>query len=323
MMVLFLKSLALTPSASRKSAARFRRGTALVVMLACLVAGPVYAGCTGPTGSERDIIYNTDYHAAQFCNGANWLPLGTGTGGGGGGCTGPTNSERAIMYNGDFHTYQFCNGTNWVKFGGGLWQGAAPGAGNGYFVMSYGTWNGNLGGSLAAADAKCLTDLTTHTGWKGYATANANGQLIAAKVKAFICADGGNCNTLTANKTYYFANAADSALGGNRFTTDSAGSGPGDTADWGGPSYFGTDASYWSDRYTTDTGDNNRWSAGMWSSSAACNTTNYWDTGTNAANGALGSPSTNATLNSVYRWYGGPTVVTCDTQEHLICFVNP
>ena len=52
--------------------------------------------------------------------------------------------------------------------------------------MSYGTWNGNLGGEIGA-NAKCYSDLTTNTGWMGYSTANSNGQLIVDKVKAFVC----------------------------------------------------------------------------------------------------------------------------------------
>ena len=75
-------------------------------------------GCSNPTGTEGQIIYNGDYHAYQFCNGINWIGLGRSSGGGGGGCSNPTGTEHQIIYNGDYHAYQFCNGTNWVAFSG-------------------------------------------------------------------------------------------------------------------------------------------------------------------------------------------------------------
>ena len=48
----------------------------LLILLACLAARPAYAACSNPTGTERDIIYNGDYHAYQFCNGTNWIATG-------------------------------------------------------------------------------------------------------------------------------------------------------------------------------------------------------------------------------------------------------
>ena len=82
------------------------------------IAALYAVSCPSPSGPERTIMYNSDYHTYQFCNGASWVQMGQGSGGGGGGCSNPSGPERTIMYNGDYHTYQFCNGTNWVKFGG-------------------------------------------------------------------------------------------------------------------------------------------------------------------------------------------------------------
>ncbi|WP_018409311.1 hypothetical protein [Methylocystis rosea] len=45
-----------------------------------LAAAPAFAACTSPTGSERDLIYNRDYHTYQFCNGTNWIVAGGGRG---------------------------------------------------------------------------------------------------------------------------------------------------------------------------------------------------------------------------------------------------
>src|SRR5262245_21585528 len=102
-------------------------------------------------------------------------------------CSNPTRNEGDIIYNADYHTYQFCNGTSSIGFGGGMnctttvtgYSPTTP-SGTGYFVLTNTTYNGNLGG-FVGADALCLTELTTNTNWRGYATANANGQLVASK----------------------------------------------------------------------------------------------------------------------------------------------
>src|SRR5581483_1144590 len=96
----------------------------------------------------------------------------------GGTCTNTAGKEADIKYNSDYHTYQFCNGTSWIAYGGGGGCAGSGGyspttpAGSGYFVMSKTRWTGNLGTGLAGADALCLTELTTNTGWRGYAAAN-------------------------------------------------------------------------------------------------------------------------------------------------------
>jgi hypothetical protein len=277
------------------------------------------AGCVSPAGKERDIIYNAASHTYQFCNGAFWIPFGGNVpSGGGGGCFSPPGVERDIIYNGGTnHTYQFCNGTNWVKYGGGMWQGKSAGAGNGYFVMSKNQWNGNLGGA-AGADAKCLTELTTYN-WKGYAEANARGILTSGKVHAWICdgegiGGGTGCNNLNANTTYYFANANDSTKGGNRFTTDGNGVGPGDLADWSQASYFGGSYTYWSGRYQ---GTDTAWSLNLWSTNVTCD--NDWSVGTNDGTGSGYGIAGNGGAN---RWFNGPGP-TCNQTENLICYVNP
>ena len=120
--------------------------------------------------------------------------------------------------------------------------------GSGYFVLSHDTWTGNLGG-LAGADAKCLSDLTTYTGWMGYATANSNGQLVAAKVHAFLCSRNTVCDGLMPLTTYYFANAGNASAGGGYFTTDLSGYGPNDFVPWNAVNYFYGLYIYWSAHY--------------------------------------------------------------------------
>ena len=34
------------------------------------------AGCSNPTDSEKKLMYNTDYHTYQFCNGTSWVTAG-------------------------------------------------------------------------------------------------------------------------------------------------------------------------------------------------------------------------------------------------------
>jgi hypothetical protein len=270
--------------------------------------------CLNPTGNERTIMYNTDSHTYQFCNGATWITMGKVVTGGGGGCSNPTASERAIIYNTDHNTYQFCNGTSWVRFSGGSVFGSPPSASSGYFVMSKTTWNGNLGG-LAGADAKCLTDLTTNTGWRGYADANARGLLTASKVKAFFCTGPGGCNNLNANTTYYFANANDGTKGGSRFTTNGSGLGPNDSANWSENSYFGGTYTYWLNK---SQGSAATWTSGPWSSTVHCGPTDNWDNSTNSYNGA----TANSNYSDHNRWHTGSSS-TCDNLRNLICFVNP
>src|SRR5258708_33498310 len=93
--------------------------TLLVILLACLAAGPVFAACYNPPGNEGDQFYSSDYHTYQFCNGTSWLAFGGGSG---------------------------CAAT-------GGYSPTRP-SGYGYFVLTSTTYNGNLGGVLGA-DAKC------------------------------------------------------------------------------------------------------------------------------------------------------------------------
>jgi hypothetical protein len=253
-------------------------------MLACLAAGPAYGGtCSSPAGNEDDILYNGNYHTYQFCNGTSWIPYG-----GGGSC-----ALTSPGYN-----------------------PTVP-SGNGYFVMSKGTYNGNLGGR-SGADATCLTELTTNTGWMGYSTANANGQLVAAKVHAFIC-DSSTCNSLMPLTTYYFANAGNSSAGGASFTTDVNGLGPNDSADWAAANYFSGTYSYWT---TRGTNSNMQWNnSSIVTSNFACS-----ETWTLTAGGDTGSYG-NSAFTTLSRWQvesnGSTAPAACSLTENLICFVNP
>lgn len=91
---------------------------ALAVFAALFTASGAQATCTAPIGNAGQIVYNTDYHVPQYCNGTQWEafsaldPLA-----GGSGCLAPTASEGRLLYNGDYHVLQYCNGTAWVQVG--------------------------------------------------------------------------------------------------------------------------------------------------------------------------------------------------------------
>ena len=209
---------------------------------------------------------------------------------------------------------EFCDGTTWNAIVKKQASVTAP-AGSGYFVMSHDTWTGNLKGAaasgLAGANAKCLSDLTTYTSWMGYSDANSRGLLVAAKVKAFLCAATGGCNTLNASTTYYFANAGASWAGGASFTTDASSIGPGDTNSWAAATYFGGLYHWWAARQvTSDT---------QWLNSVETNHCASWTAGTSASHGFYGRTAYTTSI----RWEVPASGNTCGNSFHLICYVNP
>jgi len=236
----------------------------------------------------------------------------------GGTCTVPAGNEGDILYNGDYHTYQFCNGTIWQAYGGGATCAAGAAgyspttpAGNGYFVLSKSTHNGNFT-SLANANATCLTELTTNTGWRGYATANANGQLVAAKVFAFLCA--GACNNLMPLATYYFANAGNSSAGGGSFTADTNGIGPNDNAHWGAANNFSGTYAYWTQRSYFGSGGT------TWPNRQS---DNNCSASTSSSSGITGDIGITYTWNARWEVEDQSDDQTCDKSFYFICIVNP
>lgn len=231
-------------------------------------------------------------------------------------CSNPAGKEKDIVYNDDYHTYEFCDGTQWYSMGKPI-PGRGGGLGGGYFALSKTVYNGNFGSTgdnLKAPDANCLTELTTNTGWKGYSTAKANGQLVAAKVHAFLCTEG-ICNTLIPLTTYYFANAKDTAAGGASFITDAMGDGPNDRADWSVANYFNGDYLYWTGY--RDPRSDSSWFDTPTGGGYQCKGKNPWDTETNSTKGVYG----HSTSTGKERWWGGND--TCDQSHYLICYVDP
>ncbi len=224
-------------------------------------------------------------------------------------CTNPAGVEKEIIYNDDYNTMQFCNGTDWINMAGGVTtcSNAPAVPGDGYFVLTSGTWNGNLGGR-AGADAKCLSDLTAND-WMGKTDANSRGLLISSKVKAFLCL-GSGCEMSHPNTRYFFAVSGDNTKGGAYFDADASGQGPNNSYSWSASNYFGTGALYWTGHFPVD---NTYFVNNPDSSNYIC--TDWTSTGVAGRRG-------DATGTDSQRW-GGGTIPGCTSTFHLVCFVHP
>ena len=55
---------------------------ALIVVAFLLTPIRAFADCTNPADPESTVIYNTDYHKLQYCNGTQWIAAGGGSNGG-------------------------------------------------------------------------------------------------------------------------------------------------------------------------------------------------------------------------------------------------
>ena len=173
-----------------------------------------------------------------------------------------------------------------------------------FFVITNSTWTGNLGG-ISGADSKCLTELQGNT-FKD----KANATLDASHVFAFIC-DSSSCNNLEASKTYYFAVAGNAAVGGDSFTTDGSGTGPGDdTDDWSDSTRFNSTADYWNGH--SENSDTN-WGTSAEDTDTANLCGNWSGTGDNGFSG-------NTANTGAARWMNG--TLACTNSLNLVCFVN-
>ena len=72
--------------------------------------------CASPAATAGTIIYNTDDHVMQFCDGRDWLAMAE-AGDGGAGCANPTGVEGEMIYNTDWKTMQYCEGDDWIALG--------------------------------------------------------------------------------------------------------------------------------------------------------------------------------------------------------------
>jgi hypothetical protein len=306
---------------------------------------------TAMSGGTR---YNSSTSTPEFCNGLAWIPFkATGAPPGSGffvpslgqfnGCLGPvpftiTNAGTTATAT----TTGFGVSEHDLVTGQSVTiTGATPAAYNGTFTITVTSANtftytmlSNPGGNnttisatficpdsggLALANKLCLKDLTTNTGWFGYAQANAAGLLTSAHITAFLC-DGTTCQNPDASKTYYFGDSFDSSEGGGSFTTDGSGLGPNDSINWWRADHIGFmeylfsgSQFYWTGR---GTGTATKWA----STSAASNTCSGWTS--TSGNGEVGSMLVGGTS----RWAEGTEACNSNTGPFvypLLCLVNP
>jgi hypothetical protein len=220
--------------------------------------------------------------------------------------------EGTIRYNTIDDVHEYCDGVSWKQYIRTVTSGGAPSiptTDDGYFVITDGEWDGNLGG-IAGADAKCLDDLTNND-WMGKADAVSRGLLNGANVKAFLC-----CNNALPNVEYFFAVSGDDTKGGASFTTDALGQGPGNTQNWAGTNYFDGAKEYWAGR---NFGTATAWSttAGGSAVTQRCSTWTVNSSVTPTNGGYVGA--SNGT--GVDRW--GASLIACNLTRRLVCFVHP
>jgi hypothetical protein len=189
------------------------------------------------------------------------------------------------------------------------WSLAAPGL-SGYFVVTNGLWDGNLGGN-AGADAKCLSDLTAND-WLGKTDATTRSLLNSTNVKAFLCTYGGGweCSFPTASTVYYFAVSGDATKGGASFTTTSGSNGPNDSNAWSGATYFNGTKEYWTNHGV--------WAGTQWAYGPDATQCSLWASNSSAVSGNMGL----STSTAEGRWKTS-IAGTCDQARRLICLVNP
>lgn len=269
---------------------------------------PEGAGCVNPVGTAGDMVYNSDFKVLQWCDGTNWIGLPA-TGGGTAPCVNPAGDPGDLLYNSSYGALQWCNGQNW-------WGIPLPKVPLGFFVMTSGTYTGNLGG-LSGANTICLNELTSNS-WKGK---TAGVTLTAANVRAWLCGSGG-CQDLTPGVVYKFARAGDSTKGGNYLYSDSLGRGSFEDANsnpWSGTAYFGLSATYWSGRNSfSQTTDGFAWEDQVFPIQPHTNTCSDW--ASTATNGQYGQTNP-ASCCDERQWSSFNSV--CSTAYRLVCIVDP
>lgn len=227
--------------------------------------------------------------------------------------------KGGLRWNDSEKTHEMCDGTAWKKLlaTGGTGDPSLPSPDAGYFVITSGTWNGDLRTAGAGVDGLdganklCLSDLQNND-WMGKADADSRGLVTAAKVRAFICPNlSQTCQNALPNTTYHFAVSGDNAKGGALFTTDETGRGPGNNQNWAGTNYFDGEKSYWTGR---ETGSTTLWPliAG-WDSYRSCSSWTSTNPGGNAHTGVSNRINTE-------RWKADQA---CGVARNLICMVHP
>lgn len=84
-----------------------------------IMSGNCVAGsraCASPLGVEGTMIFNTDDNVMQYCNGADWIAIGSANNGGVA-CTNPAGLPGEMLYEQVKKTPIYCEGDEWIAFG--------------------------------------------------------------------------------------------------------------------------------------------------------------------------------------------------------------
>jgi hypothetical protein len=87
-------------------------------------AASAYAACTSPAGTEGQQVYNTTHKIMQYCDGTNWIGMGSvGGSGGGGAATSQLANDPDACVTGKAGSmrwtgtdFEGCDGSDWRKF---------------------------------------------------------------------------------------------------------------------------------------------------------------------------------------------------------------
>ena len=157
------------------------------------------AACSSPSGNEGDVIYNSDNHVMQYCNGSAWQPMGPVPGAGGGGCSSPAGSEHDIIYNSGKTVMQYCDGTSWIALGGAPAVGTTTGLA--------GWWKFDETSGSTASDSSGNGNTGTLNGSPTWAPGMDNGALtFVSTINQYV--DVGNAAGLNFERTQPFSIAA-------------------------------------------------------------------------------------------------------------------
>ena len=144
----------------------------------CTRKGYQQVACNNPKAVKGTMLYNTDAHVMQFCDGRDWLAMAE-AGDGGGGCASPGGIEGEMVYNNTYKTMQYCEGNQWIAVGRRCRNALCGGTTTEKLVFARGVGStGNFGG-VTGADALCQSSATaagllgTYKAWIADSTASS------------------------------------------------------------------------------------------------------------------------------------------------------
>ncbi|WP_143149163.1 hypothetical protein [Hyphomicrobium sp. CS1BSMeth3] len=278
-----------------------------------------YAACASPAAPEGSLKYDSSTHKFRYCDDSNtWQALGGDVAAvnrfrGTEACAAESDHGRMIFGDAYIHV---CTPYGWRTLGLGFTSPNPPDASwtGGYFVLVPSITKGNFGGRNGAKNI-CLSELASRN-WKGKANAYMRGMLSSSKVRAFLC-DGSTCENGQPSTSYRFALATvggTASVGGDSFTTDGSGVGPGDNSDWSVATKFdmenrteGYQWMYWTGR---NAGTSTAWAT----TSHSVDVCSGW--ASTGGNGRVGSTGTGTS-----RWNSNYS--SCNGNAGLVCFVDP